>query len=100
MPTESFNLGESRLIDVVNAIASAQISPGAGAAGAVTLALAAACAGKAVAISLKHRESDVTLLRARQVLDDIAHIALAGADEDASRFEALVRGNDPSAAAG
>jgi len=43
------NIAQTRLEDLINAIGSRQVSPGAGAAGAVTLALAAACTAKAVA---------------------------------------------------
>jgi Formiminotransferase-cyclodeaminase len=72
--------------EVIEAIASDSVAPGAGSAAAVGLALAAACAGKAVAITLKRRPEDMVLQQAREALAQTAHRALHGADEDAARF--------------
>jgi len=83
---------------LIKEIASNEIAPGAGSAAAVGLALAAACAGKAVAISLKHREHDRVLSQAAQTLAAIAERALSGADEDAKHFRALVKAKDSQAA--
>jgi formiminotetrahydrofolate cyclodeaminase len=94
----SKSLAERPLGIVIGAIASDDVAPGAGSAAAVGLALAAACAGKAVAISRKHQTEDTELARAQDVLAQIAQRALCGADEDASRFRAFIREQDaPSA---
>jgi hypothetical protein len=71
-------------------VCSNAISPGAGTAGAVALALAAACVGKAVSITLKHRPADLELLAALDALRQIAHEALVEADRDAQAFEEFV----------
>jgi hypothetical protein len=63
----------------------------------VTLALAAACARKAVAISLKHQPGHALLTRAAERLDAIARRALRGADEDARQFEEFLHAKDPQA---
>ena len=52
---DSSNIGQMQVEDLIEAIGGRRVSPGAGAAGAVTLALAAACTAKAVAISLGHQ---------------------------------------------
>lgn len=82
--------------DFLQALASDGATPGSGAAAAVALALAAACGGKAVAVSLKHRPDNATLLQNQTRLTDIALRALAGADEDASRFAEFVHDKDAS----
>lgn len=78
-------------------ICSTAVSPGAGAAGAVTLALAAACVGKAVSISLRHRTEDPKLRAALATLQQIAQAALADADGDAQAFADFVREKSPRA---
>ncbi|HVF16637.1 MAG TPA: cyclodeaminase/cyclohydrolase family protein [Steroidobacteraceae bacterium] len=90
-------LAERPLGAVIEAIASDDVAPGAGSAAAVGLALAAACAGKAVAITLKHRNEDAVLARAQKELAAIAHRALHGADEDAARFREFMHEKDASA---
>jgi hypothetical protein len=92
------SLADRRLGAVINAIASDDVAPGAGAAAAVGLALAAACAAKAVAITLKHRPDDAVLTQARGELTQMAHRALSGADEDASRFREFIREKDTASA--
>ena len=92
------NLADRPLGEVIDSVASEDISPGAGAAGAVALALGAACAGKAVAITLKRRPDDAVLRRARDRLASISHRALRGAEIDASRFDDFVRTKDAEAA--
>jgi formiminotetrahydrofolate cyclodeaminase len=92
------HLAERPLGKVIEAIASDAVAPGAGSAAAVGLALAAACAGKAVAITNKHRQNDRVLSRAQRILEDIAHRALHGADEDASRFRAFMHEQDRASA--
>lgn len=88
---QSAALSDGRLADVLEAIASQAVSPGAGAAAAMTLALAAACGGKAISISRKHRAIDTDLIRLQSELDWIRSAALQGAQEDAARFEELLR---------
>jgi hypothetical protein len=92
------NFAERPLRAVIEAIASADVAPGAGSAAAVGLALAAACAGKAVAITLKRRPDDAVLARAQNELAGIAHRALRGADEDAARFREFVHEKSASSA--
>ena len=89
---------ERSLTELLTELAAGGISPGAGAAGAITLALAAACAGKAVAISLKHHPQDEALGRARDQLAELRRLALVGADEDGRRFEDFVHSKDTAAA--
>jgi formiminotransferase-cyclodeaminase len=90
-------LADCSLGEVIEAIASDRIAPGSGSAAAVGLALAAACAGKAVAISCKHHPNSA-LARAKDLLTQIAVHALAGADEDASRFHAFIGKQDSCSA--
>jgi hypothetical protein len=55
------NIADLRVEDLIAHIGSSDRSPGAGSAGAVALVLAAACASKAVSVSLKHRSDDPEL---------------------------------------
>lgn len=93
------SLADRPLGAVLEAISSDDVSPGAGAAGAVGLALAAACAGKAVAITLKHRPDDEVLTQVRKELVAIVHRALHGADEDSAHFREFMRDKDAASAA-
>lgn len=95
MTQSSRRLADRRLGELIDAVASAGVSPGAGAAGAITLALAAACAGKAVAITLGKHPARAGLAEVREQLETIGREAVAGADEDAGRFAAFV--HDPDA---
>jgi hypothetical protein len=92
------SLGRRALGAVIEAIASDDVSPGAGSAAAVGLALASACARKAVAISENHRQDDAVLSRAREALTEISLLALQGADEDAARFRAFMQQKSGSSA--
>lgn len=92
------HLADRPLGEVIDSVASEDISPGAGAAGAVALALGAACAGKAVSITLKRRPDDPALLRARERLASISRRALRGAEIDASRSDDFVRAKDAETA--
>jgi len=94
----SSNLADRPLGEVIEAIGSADVSPGAGAAGAVGLALAAACARKAAAVTLKHRPDDAALTKVCSELSDIALGALRGADEDAAQFETFIHEADAQSA--
>jgi hypothetical protein len=96
--TDDFDISKLSIADLINAVSSDSIAPGAGAAGAVALALAAACAGKAVSISLKHSPGDTVLLQAAERLTELARRALAGAEEDSSRFEEFIQEKDRQAA--
>lgn len=73
--------------ELIREISSDRPAPGAGAAGAIVLALAAACARKAASIALKHRPDDADLQRAVDSFAQIATRALSAADADAAAFE-------------
>ena len=92
------DLSRYSVLELVQRIQSRQVAPGCGAAAAVTLALSAACAGKAVAVTLKHRPSATALRRARVRLRGIARRALAGAERDAESFVGFVRARDGTSA--
>jgi Formiminotransferase-cyclodeaminase len=92
------SLGRRALGAVIEAIASDDVSPGAGSAAAVGLALAGACARKAVAISEKHRTDDAVISRAGDAFKEICYLALQGADEDATRFRAFMKHKSGSSA--
>jgi hypothetical protein len=89
MPNTS--LADLRISELVELISSNKISPGAGVAGAVTLSLGAACAAKAVSISLKHSPQDACLTKALSGLEKIRGFALQGADTDSRAFEDFIR---------
>jgi hypothetical protein len=89
MPNAS--MADLRISDFVESISSDKISPGAGAAGAVALALGAACATKAVSISLKHSPHDARLSMALLRLEKVRSFALQGADLDSNAFADFVR---------
>ena len=75
---------------LVDRIGSTDAAPGGGAAGGVAIALAAACALKAIVITLVHQPDDPELAMAAERLRRIADEALEGAAGDASAFEALI----------
>ena len=85
------DIANTKVKDLIDAIGGKRIAPGAGAAGAVTLALAAACTAKAVAISLKHQPDQAVLRRSQVILEAMARFALAGADRDAETFAAFIK---------
>ncbi len=93
------SIAQLRVEDLIDMIGGKRVSPGAGAAGAVTLALAAACAAKAAAISLKHQPENAGLRQALDSLERIARFALAGADRDAEAFTAFIKEHTPGAIA-
>src|SRR6202042_932534 len=84
-------IAQMRVEDLIGAIGGRQIAPGAGAAGAVTLALAAACATKATTISVKHQPQHAGLRRSQERLESAPGFALAGADRDAEAFTAFIK---------
>jgi formiminotetrahydrofolate cyclodeaminase len=79
------------LSELLAALASDHISPGSGTAGAAAMAFAAACAGKALAISRKHRAADEVALAAETQLQEIVRKSLQRADVDSARFEDFLR---------
>ena len=81
---------------LLDSIGSNAISPGAGAAGAIALGLAAACASKAVRISLGHSPENPELKSALETLQRIADSAMTEADRDSRAFEAFVHDRDLS----
>jgi formiminotetrahydrofolate cyclodeaminase len=93
------SLSDLRISELVELISSSQISPGAGAAGGVTLALAAACAAKAVGISLKHSPLDAPLAAALAGLEKVRFFALQGADLDAQAFSDFIKHKSAAGAA-
>lgn len=87
-------LADRPLADLLAALASDAISPGSGAAAAVVLGFAAACAGKALAISRRHRQADDIVLAAEQRLVVLVRRALERADADARFFEEFTHHKD------
>jgi formiminotetrahydrofolate cyclodeaminase len=85
-------------MDFVSGLGSAAPTPGAGAACAVTLALVAACAAKAFAISARHTGDD-GLDRAATRARAIASMALEGAQRDAADFRGCLKTHDQRASA-
>jgi hypothetical protein len=88
------DLQHTTLTHFTSALASTRPSPGAGAAGAVALALAASCAAKAASLSARHHPEDPALDEAHRALLALVTQALDEAAEDASAFEAMIKGAD------
>jgi formiminotetrahydrofolate cyclodeaminase len=84
------SFSDRTLDDVLTALASDAVSPGSGAAAAVTMAFAAACAGKALAISRKHRPAEDYVNAAELRLKEIVRASLERADADATLFENFI----------
>lgn len=78
-------------------LASDAALPGAGAAGGVALALAAACAGKAIAVSRRH-DSSPALAGLQVELRRIVELALDLGQQDAICFKQQLKAEDPDAA--
>jgi formiminotetrahydrofolate cyclodeaminase len=89
-------LKQFTLEDFATALASDAPLPGSGAAGGTALALAAACAGKAVAITRKH-QSSLVLEKLQTQLERIRDSALTLADHDALQFKCLLQSDTPAA---
>jgi formiminotetrahydrofolate cyclodeaminase len=85
------SLADLRTGSLVELIGSNEIAPGAGAAGAVALALGAACAAKAAAVSLRHSLDDTRPSLALTHLRKLRDCALQGADTDARTFADYIR---------
>lgn len=90
---QSTSLADLPMSKVTELISGNSITPGAGAAGALTLALAAACGGKAVSISLKHSD-DARLHQALNRFQELCRCALREADDDAEAFATWARHQD------
>jgi hypothetical protein len=84
-------LGDLTVSALAARIGSDQISPGSGAAGAVTLALGAACGAKAVSITLKHSQDKQELRAALASFEQLGRLALQGADADAGTFAEFIQ---------
>ena len=89
-------LADLPMSELTELICSDSVTPGAGAAGALTLALAAACGGKAVSISLKNSD-DARLHLGLTRFQELRRCALREADGDAQAFAAWVRAQDAAA---
>jgi methenyltetrahydrofolate cyclohydrolase len=94
----STSMADLRISEFVEGISSDKISPGAGAAGAVALALGAACAQKAVSISLKHSPHDSRLAKALADLEKVRNCALQDAEADSQEFADFIRHRTASGA--
>ena len=92
-------MADLRISEFVESVSSDKISPGGGAAGAVALALGAACAQKAVSISLKHSPHDPRLAMALADLAKVRSFALQDADADSQAFADFIQHKSVSAAA-
>lgn len=97
-PLDRKSLGRCDLKELLDGLASNAIIPGAGTAGGVALALAAACAGKAVAITLLHDADNRTLNELQQELAALRESALALAEADALLFRQHLKYGDPQVA--
>jgi hypothetical protein len=91
-------LRDQSVTELIASIASAPPSPGAGTAAGILLALAAACAHKALAITRKHRPLSAADKNAGARLTEVIDQALEGAGRDALCFEAFVQHKDEATA--
>ena len=91
------NIADLDLTALIGAMAADAPAPGAGAAGDVALALGAACAAKAFAISARHKAYEAALAQAAVRARAIAEVALQGAGWDAEAFAELLHGSGPGA---
>ena len=78
-------LSQETLANFIKDLASAKPAPASGAAGAVTLALAAGCAAKAFSVTLRHTAHPQLSLAAQRAAA-IAELALEGAQRDGDDF--------------
>lgn len=92
------SIADLRIGALAELISSDHIAPGAGAAGAVTLALAAACGAKAVSVSLRHAPDDTCLSTALTRLEKLRDGALQSADTDAQKFTIFVHDRSTNSA--
>jgi formiminotetrahydrofolate cyclodeaminase len=96
--TAQVPFADRALKEVLISLASDAASPGSGAAAAATLAFAAACAGKALAISRKHRAADEPTQAAERRLAELVGLALERADVDSALFEKFLHEKSAQAA--
>jgi hypothetical protein len=85
------SLSELTLSRFVEAVSEDRPSPGCGGAAAVSLALAAACAGKAFRISARRLGGEAELEAAAERCRVLSEAALVGVQRDAANFEALLK---------
>ena len=97
LPIEKKPLMHCTVGEFLHVLASDAMLPGAGAAGGMALALAAACAGKAVAITRRHGDSTVLAYLQTQ-LADLTASALVLAENDALQFKRQLESDDPAEA--
>ena len=86
------SLSELTLAGFVDAVGQDRPSPGCGGAAAVSLALGAACARKAFAISARHQGGEAELEAAAERCRILSEAAIVGVQRDAVNFEALLKG--------
>jgi len=79
------------LAEFVDAVGQDQPVPGCGGAAAVSLALAAACARKALLISARKRGGDAALEAAAERCQVISKAAVEDVQRDADEFRALLK---------
>lgn len=91
---ETKSLEHCTLKVLLDALASDAMIPGAGAASGVALALAAACAGKAVAITRRHGD-DPDLVELQQQLAELRESGLALGETDALLFKQFLESGGP-----
>lgn len=84
-------IGAMPIEALVAKLGSDGMTPGSGAAGALALALGAACASKAIAITAKHRPLSPALAEAARSIAQLQGAALRGADEDAEHFRSYLQ---------
>ena len=89
------DLAQQPFVQILRDMASTQVAPGAGAAGGLCLALAAACGAKAVAISATRHPQDGRFVEPAQKLAEIMRLALVAAARDAHRFEDYTHDRSP-----
>jgi len=97
-PTADSDMRELSVVEVLDAIGSARPSSGAGISAAIALALATACALKAVRITLKHTE-DADLRQRGERLENQRDQALDRARVDAELFQRYLKNHEPREAA-
>ncbi|HWK53918.1 MAG TPA: cyclodeaminase/cyclohydrolase family protein [Hyphomicrobiales bacterium] len=93
-PIETKPLEHCTLKVLLDALASDAMIPGAGAASGVAFALAAACAGKAVAITRRH-EDQPALAQLQKQLTELRESGLALGEADALQFKQLLESGGP-----
>lgn len=86
------------LQEFLDALASDAKIPGAGSASGIALALGAACAGKAVAITLRHDADNAGLVKLQTQLAELRELALGLAEDDAFKFKRFLESNNPATA--